>query len=65
MKEIAAILQQLEWEDFVQCLGTGFCMLIAESAPVLGVIALIYQIRYMRAKALHEEKRPYREEVKK
>ena len=56
MKNIIQIFETFTFDDFAHCLGTGFCLVISEVAPVLAVIALFYQIRVLRAKAQREER---------
>jgi hypothetical protein len=55
MKHILSVIENFTLEDFGHCLGTGFCLAISKGAPVLAVIALVYQIRVLRAKAKIEE----------
>jgi len=61
MKNIAQLFENFTIDDLAHCLGTGFCLVISEITPVLAVIALIYQIRVLRAKAKREEMQTKRE----
>ena len=56
MKNIAQLFENFTIDDLFHCLGTGFCLVISEVAPILAVIALVYQIRVLRAKAHREER---------
>jgi len=55
MNYLARLFDTVTTEDILHCFGTGVCLVISKSVPVLAIVALIYQIRIHRARALRAE----------
>ena len=55
MKRLSQLFENMNMVDICHCFGTGACLLVSKVAPILAVVALIYQIKVLRAKASLEE----------
>ena len=55
MKRLSQLFENMDATDVCHCFGTAVCLFIAKVAPILAVVALIYQIKVLRAKASREE----------
>jgi hypothetical protein len=51
LKRLTTLVSTVKFDDVCHFLGTGLCLLISKGAPILAIIALIYQIRKLRAQA--------------